>query len=439
VTNCTTTEIEFSSLKRRKVTTEFSGGEITSDGGALLLREADRQLGLMKQVAGVVDDSRRQDMVQHSQLSILRQRVYGLALGYEDLNDHQELRRDSAIQTAVDCLGQLASAPTLCRMENAVSRESAVAIHKVMVEQFIDSFDQPPKELILDFDATDDAVHGNQQGKFFHGYYDRYCFLPLYVFCGDQLLVSYLRPSNIDGAKHSWAILALLVKRLRQQWPEVKIIFRGDSGFCRHRILNWCERNRVDYIVGLSRNERLKKMSSDLRILSEGLYHYTKEKQREFDHFHYGAKSWGTKRRVIAKCEYSSKGENLRFIVTTPKGKPQRIYDKLYCARGEMENRIKEQQLGLLADRTSASYWWANQWRVILSGLAYILINHIRATALKNTELARAQVSTIRLKLLKIGGVIIRNTRRIRLLLSSSYPNQELFEQVAHQLRAQPG
>jgi len=439
VTNCTTTKIEFSSLKRRKVEAEFSGGEITSDAGALLLREADRQLGLLKKVASIVGDQRRQDMVQHSLDSMLRQRVYGLALGYEDLNDHQELRKDGAIQTATDRLGWLASAPTLCRMENSISREDAVAIHQVMVEQFIASFDEAPKELILDFDATDDAVHGNQQGRFFHGYYDRYCFLPLYVFCGDQLLVSYLRPSNIDGAKHSWAILALLVRRLRQQWPEVKIIFRGDSGLCRHQIFNWCERNRVDYIVGLARNNRLKAMSSDLRILSEELYRHTGQKQREFDHFRYGAKSWKTQRRVIAKCEYSDKGENLPFIVTSLKGNPQRLYDKIYCARGEMENRIKEQQLELLADRTSATYWWANQWRAILSGLAYILINHMRATALKKTELARAQVGTIRLKLLKVCGVIIRNTRRVRFLLSSSYPYQELFQQIAHQLRAQPG
>ena len=211
--------IEFSPLKRRKVEAEFSGGEITSDAGPLLLRQADRQLGLLKKVASVVDDRRRQELVQHSLLSMLRQRVYGLALGYEDLNDHQELRKDSAIQTAADHLHWLASAPTLCRMENAVSREDAVAIQRVMIEQFIASFDKSPRKLILDFDATDDAVHGNQQGRFFHGYYDHYCFLPLYVFCGDQLLVSYLRPSNIDGAKHSWAILALLVKRLRQQWP----------------------------------------------------------------------------------------------------------------------------------------------------------------------------------------------------------------------------
>ena len=426
-------------LKRRKVEAEFSGGEITSDGGALLLREADRQLGLMSQVADTVEDHRRQDMVQHSMLSILQQRVYGIALGYEDLNDHQELRKDSAIQTAVDRLGWLASASTLCRMENQTSRATAVEIHKVMVEQFIASFDKPPKKLILDFDATDDAVHGNQQGRFFHGYYDHYCFLPLYVFCGDKMLVSYLRPSNIDGAKHSWAILALLTKRLRQQWPDVKIIFRGDSGFCRHHMLSWCERNGVDYIVGLAGNSRLIKQSSDVRILSEGLYKYTGEKQREFDHFQYGAKSWGRTRRVIAKAEYSYRGENIRFIVTSLKGKPQNLYDKIYCIRGDMENRIKEQQMGLLADRTSASYWWANQWRVLLSSLAYILLEHIRSTALKKSELAKAQVWTIRNKLLKVGGVIIRNTRRIRFLLSSNYPYKELFERVAEQLQPQPG
>jgi hypothetical protein len=439
VTDCTTTKVEFSSLKRRKVEAEFSGGEITSDGGALLLRAADHQLGLMKRVSDVIEDPRRQELVQHSQLSMLRQRVYGVALGYEDLNDHQTLRSDSAIQTAVDRIGWLASAPTLCRLENSASREGAVAIHQVMIEQFIDSFDTPPKELILDFDATDDPIHGDQEGRFFHGYYDHYCFLPLYVFCGDQLLVSYLRPSNIDGAKHSWAILSLLVKRLRQQWPTVKIIFRGDSGFCRHRILSWCERNNVDFIVGLAGNSRLKEESNDLRILSEGLYKYTKQKQREFDSFRYGAKSWSKQRRVIAKAEYSHRGENLRFIVTNLKGNPQRLYDKVYCARGEMENRIKEQQMGLLADRTSASYWWANQWRVLLSRLAYILLEHIRSTALKKSELAKAQVWTIRNKLLKVGGVIIRNTRRIRFLLSSSYPYKELFERVAEQLQPQPG
>ncbi|MBT3844249.1 MAG: transposase [Gammaproteobacteria bacterium] len=256
-------------------------------------------------------------------------------------------------------------------------------------------------------------MHGDQEGRFFHGYYDHYCFLPLYVFCGDQLLVSYLRPSNIDGAKHSWAILSLLVKRLRQQWPTVKIIFRGDSGFCRHRILSWCERNNVDFVVGLAGNSRLKEKSNDLRILSEGLYKYTKQKQREFDSFRYGAKSWSKQRRVIAKAEYSH--------------------------RGEMENQIKEQQMQLLADRTSASYWWANQWRVLLSSLAYILLEHIRRTALKKSELASAQVWTIRLKLLKVGGIILRNTRCIRLLLSSSYPYQVLFQQVATQLQPRPG
>jgi len=435
VTNCTQAVFDFPVLKRRKVQAAFSGGEITSDGGALLLRQIDRRLGLMKAIDAVIPDPRNPDYITHTQLSLLRQRVYGLSLGYADLNDHKTLRNDPALQTAVDREQELGSQSTLCRLEGRTGRKAAVDIHKVLIDQFIASFDAPPDELMLDFDATDDPIHGLQEGRFFHGYYDHYCFLPLYVFCGDQLLVSYLRPSNIDGAKHAWAILALLTKRLRQEWPEVKIIFRGDSGFCRHRMLGWCERHDVKYIVGIARNKRLENVIEPAMQLVEQLLELTGEKQREFFRFHYAAGTWKQSRQVIAKLEVTDKGRNPRFIITNLEGDKQVLYDDLYCARGDMENRIKEQQMGLFADRTSAHYWWANQFRLLLSSLAYVLMEGIRRLGLKGTELARAQVGTIRLKLLKIGAVILRNTRRIRFLLSSAYPYQDLFAVVVARLK----
>lgn len=435
MTNCNQAVFEFPVLKRRKVQAEFTGGDITSDGGALLLRQIDRRLGLMKAVDAVIPDPRNPDYITHTQLSLLRQRVYGLGLGYEDLNDHKTLRNDPALQTAVDREQELGSQSTLCRLEGRAGRKAAVDIHKVLIDQFIASFDSPPGELILDFDATDDPVHGMQEGRFFHGYYDHYCFLPLYVFCGDQLLVSYLRPSNIDGAKHAWAILALLTKRLRQQWPDVQLIFRGDSGFRRHRMLGWCERHDVKYIVGIARNKRLEQKIEPAMQLVEQLFELTSEKQREFFRFQYAARAWKQPRQVIAKLEVTDKGRNPRFIVTNLEGNKQALYDDLYCARGEMENRIKEQQMGLFADRTSAHYWWANQFRLLLSSLAYVLMDGIRRLGLKGTELARAQVGTIRLKLLKIGAVILRNTRRIRFLLSSAYPYQDLFAVVVARLK----
>ena len=431
MTDCTQLAFEFPSLEKRKVQCEFSGGDITSDGGVLLLRQADRVTGLMKAVNAAIADPRDPTRVVHDQLSLLRQRVYALACGYEDLNDHQDLRGDPAIQTAVERTERLASASTLCRLEQRTGRAAAVALHAVLIEQFIASFEQAPKELVLDFDATDDPVHGQQEGRFFHGYYDAYCFLPLYVFCGEQLLVSYLRPSNADGAKHAWAILALLVKRLRQAWPKVRIIFRGDSGFCRWRMLAWCERHQVGYIVGIATNARLQRLvAPDVERAAE-CYRQTGQRVRWFKVFEYGAKSWDRKRGIIAKIEHLEKGSNPRFVVTNLTGLAQRLYESVYCARGEMENRIKEQQLGLFADRTSSHTWWSNQFRLLLSSLAYTLIEAIRRLALSGTQLARAQVTTIRLRLLKIGAVILRNTRRIRFLLSSAYPHKALFVHAA--------
>jgi len=434
VTNCTQKSFQFPVLNRRIVEANFQGGDITSNGGVLLLQQVDRRLGLNEAVARTLDDPRRQASIDHNSLSLLRQRVYALALGYEDLNDHETLRLDLAIQTALGRTEELASSPTLCRWENRADRETAGRMHEVIVEQFISSFNKAPKKLILDFDATADVVHGKQEGRFFHGYYDHYCFLPLYVFCRKQLLVSYLRPSKIDGAKHAWAILALLVKRLRQVWPQVRIIFRGDSGFCRWRMLSWCERNDVGYIVGIAKNKRLNALTAQLQRDARDCYAELGAKVRWFTDIQYAAGSWDRKRRVIAKLEHSGKGSNPRYVVTNLNGDGKTLYDKLYCARGEMENRIKEQQLDLFADRTSCHRWWPNQFRLLLSSLAYMLLEAIRRLALKGTELANAYVGTLRLKLLKVGAVILRNTRRIRFLLSSAYPYQRLFFQVAARL-----
>jgi Transposase DDE domain group 1 len=300
-------------------------------------------------------------------------------------------------------------------------------MHQILFDQFVGSFESVPSELTLDLDCTDDRVHGLQEGRHFHGYYYDFCFLPLYVFCGERLLVSYLRESNIDSAKHAWAILALLVKALRQRWPEVKITVRADSGFCRWKMLRWCERAGVNYIVGLAKNERLHGLSAKWQKRAERKYQRSGEKVRLFTQFQYKAQSWDRKRRVIAKAEHSIKGANPRYVLTNLEGRAQALYDEIYCGRGEMENRIKEQQLGLFSDRTSCHAWWANQFRLLLSSLAYLLLEALRRLGLSGTELARAQVGTIRLRLLKIGAVITRNTRRVRLWLSSSFPLQQLF------------
>jgi len=434
MTNCTMKIFEFPSLKRRKIEAEFSGGAITSDAGGIFLRESDSQLNLLEPVSKLFTDNRDQSKINHTTLEMLRQRVYGIALGYEDLNDHDDLRHDIALQTFVNKDKELASSPTLCRFEKTANREVAVGIHEQMVETFIDSFAENPKELILDFDATEDLIHGEQVGRYFHGYYGNYCFLPLYVFCGSKLLVSYLRTSDKDGARHAWAILSLLVKRFRQKWPNVRIIFRGDSGFCRHEILTWCERKNVKYIVGIARNKRLEYQLKPLVQVAKESFEETGEKQKLFTEFLYAAKSWANEKKIIGKAEHTKNGSNPRFIVTNIDGDSQYLYEKLYCARGDMENRIKEKQLGLFADRTSCHDWWQNQLRLLFSSLAYILMEHIRSTTLKGTIFEKAQVSTIRLKLFKIGAVIIRNTRRIRFLLSSAYPLQKLFSKIVEKL-----
>lgn len=430
MTDCTSSKYVFPAIKSRKIEVNFTGGDISSDGGSLILREADKRMSLLEDIAKLFPDKRDPSKVTHKIDTMLKQRVYGIALGYEDLNDHDTLRACPAMQTAIDSLGTMASSPTLCRFENSVDRKFIVETHKIMMDKFIASYDNPPRELILDFDATDNLIHGHQEGRYYHGYYRHHCFLPLYVFCNKKLLVSYLRTSDQDQAKHSWAILAILVKRLRQSWPNIRIIFRGDSGFCRHKMLDWCDKHRVGYIIGQAQNSRLNKILTPTMNKAKDAFSKTPIKQRNFVEFLYKAGSWSYERKIIGKAEVTANGENPRYIVTNLSGEPSELYEKIYCERGNMENRIKEQQLELFADRTSCHKWWPNQLRMILSGLAYTLVEYIRDKFLRDTELATAQVGTIRLKLFKIGAIIIRNTRRIRFLLSSSYPYQNLWESV---------
>jgi len=425
-------------MGNRSVKVDFDGGDISSDGGLFLLSEADKQMGLLPRVAEILDshDIRFEPMVRHSNLRMLRQRVHGIAAGYEDLNDHNELRHDINHQMAADSEEALASSPTLCRMENSRggNRKACLRISEVMVENFISSYSSAPEELILDFDATDDPVHGEQIGRFFHGHYDNYCFLPLYVFCGDQLVVSYLRPSSRAASTHAWTVLMMLVKRFRGHWPEVRIILRGDADFSGWKMLGWCDDHEVGYAVGFSGNKRLTRLSSRTIRKAEKAYNRSRSKAKIYNELYYAADTWDRKRRVIVKAEHNSQGPNTRYVLTNLAGAPKEIYEQTYCARGNMENRIKEQQLYLFAGRTSCHAWWANQFRLLLSSLAYILVEYVRRTALKGTRFGHAQAVTIREKLIKIGAVIVRNTRSIYLHLSSTYPYKAVFSRIVESL-----
>lgn len=403
---------------------------MTSDGGVMLLGEVDRKLGLLEAAAHCIADPRNPLLIKHQVRDMLRQRVYGLAQGWEDLNDHAALRLDVAMQTAVGVDREVASAPTLCRLEKWADRPTAWRLHGLLIDQFIASFKSAPAELVLDFDATDNPLYGQQEASFFNAHYDSYCYLPLYVFCGQQLLCAYLRPSDVDGAHHAAAILKLLVKRLRQAWPKVRIIFRGDSGFCRQRIINWCERSHVHYVVGLARNARLHRIVEYAELAVQAQYEETGVKQRLIDEFSYAAQSWPHERRVITRLEWGDQGANPRFIVTNLDGPAQWVYDTVYCQRGEAENRIKEAQVGLFATRTSCQVLRSNQLRMLLAALGYVLVERLRALALQGTALAVAQIDTLRVKLLKVGAVITRNTRRIRLYLASNWPSAPIFAQA---------
>jgi Transposase DDE domain group 1 len=431
---CTKNRIDFGRFGRRVIEADFGGGDLSSDGGLLLLRQVDGHLGLSRAAAAAIPDPRDPERIRHGLRDLLAQRLYGLCCGYEDLNDHKTLRDDVLMQTAVGRDEALASAPTFSRLENRATRAQAWALHGVLVDQFIASHDQAPEELVLDIDASDVPLHGNQELSQFHAYYDRHCYLPLYVFCGQAMLACYLRPSKIDGAKHAAALIKLLVTRLRKTWPNTRFVVRGDSGFCRRRLLQWCERSDVGYVIGLARNARLHAAVELAEAALADAYGASGAKQRLIGEFDYAAKSWPHERRVITRLEYGNQGTNPRFIVTNLPGDPVQLYDHLYCQRGEAENRIKEAQLDLFGTRASCSRFIANQFRLLLAALAYTLMQRLRALALRATELERASAATIRVRLLKIGAAIVRNTRRVRVMLASHHPLRELFAAAAARL-----
>ena len=431
---CTDGTIGFGRLGRRVIEANFEGGDIGSDGGVLLLKRVDERIGLSRAAAAVLSDPRDPTRITHTLRDLLAQRIYALCCGYEDLNDHDALRDDLLMQTAVGRVDALASSPTLSRLETRATRAQAAALHGVLVEQFIAGHKTAPSELVLDIDASDVPLHGNQELSEFHAYYDSHCYLPLYVFCGQAMLACVLRRSRIDGAKNATAVIKLLVQRLRRAWPETRIIVRADSGFCRQRLLRWCERSGVSYIIGLARNARLEARVRLAELMLADEYERSGTKQRLIDEFAYAADSWNIERRVITRLEHSCQGNNPRFVVSNLEGEAVQLYERLYCARGEAENRIKEAQLDLFGTRASCHRFAANQLRLLLAALAYTLMQRLRELGLKGSELERATAATIRSRLLKIGAAIVRNTRRVRVLLASHHPLRVLFLSAAQAL-----
>jgi Transposase DDE domain group 1 len=455
-TECNQFVFGFHPQKRREIRAQFDGGAITSDGGGLLLREVEKRIRILRQFAACFTDYRNPDLIEHPVEEMVAQRVYGLALGYEDLNDHEELRNDPLLAVLVEKADRgspvLAGKSTLNRLEltqETASRKERYkkmvldhgAVDRLLVDIFLAAQREEPKEIILDLDATDDPLHGKQAGRFFHGYYGHYCYLPLYIFCGEFLLCARLRPSNIDASAGSVEELKRIVAQIRSAWPQVRIVVRGDSGFCREELLAWCEAEGVDYVLGLAKNERLKLEIKKEMEEAKAPYQETGRAVRLFQEFVYQTrKSWSRARRVVAKAEHLEKGENPRFVVTSLSGEPwpaQALYEEHYCARGDMENRVKE-QLMLFSDRTSTHYLRSNQLRLYFSSLAYVLLQMLRRLALEGTELAKAQCSTIRLKVLKIGALIRITVRKVWVSLAGGYPYVALFRQVYEKLCALP-
>ncbi len=444
MTECNQTAFPFEAHFSRQVVARFDGSQMTTDGGALLLRAVDRKIGLLKRVTGCFRDAREPERVEHSLPELLAQRIYALALGYEDLNDHEELRRDPLLAVLAgkrELAEPLAGKSTLNRLELTPAGEpqgeryhkitySGEALDALLVEIFLEAHAKPPQEIVLDLDATDTPLHGQQEARFFHGYYGHYCYLPLYIFAGEHLLCARLRPSNQDASAGSVEEVARIVRQMRCRWPHVRIILRADSGFCREELMAWCEKHRVDYVFGLARNSRLRrKIARQLREAQQE-HRRTGKAARVFTEFFYCTrKSWSRARRVVAKAEYLEKGENPRFVVTSLDAQvwpAQKLYAQLYCARGEMENRIKE-QLSLFSDRLSTETLRANQLRLYFSSLAYVLVHALRRLALAGTEWATAQVETIRLRLLKIAAEVRLTARRIWVRYSRAYPWKALF------------
>ncbi len=442
----------------------FSGGKITSDGGGLLLREVEERRRVIGRFAECFTDHRDERSIEHTTQELVAQRVYGIALGYEDLNDHDVLRQDPLLAVLVgksDPNGEerarerdrgkaLAGKSTLNRLEltsGTVGEKERYkkialdekAVEKVLVELFLDAYEEAPERIVLDLDATDDLIHGKQEGRFFHGYYWNYCYLPLYIFAGEHLLAAKLRKSDIDGSAGSVEELERIVGQIRERWPVVQIVIRGDSGFCREELMVWCESNKVDYVLGLAKNDRLKKEIEDELAKAKAEYEKTGKEAREFKDFQYQTlTSWSRERRVVGKAEHLAKGANPRFVVTTLRMEDydaRRLYEKEYCARGEMENRIKEQQIDLFADRTSTATMRANQLRLWFSSFAYVLMSELRRIGLKGTEMEHAQSGTIRTKLLKIGAQVKISVRRVLIAMASGCPYARIFEQALANLK----
>jgi hypothetical protein len=442
------------------VVARFDGGTITSDGGGLLLRQTDQRIHLLARLADCFTDGRDPEKIEHPLQQLLAQRVYGLALGYEDLNDHDQLRSDPLLAVMAGCADvtgeqrrkeedrgkPLAGKSTLNRLEQ--SREKAdryckinyevKAIDELLVNIFLESHSEPPTQIILDLDATDTPLHGEQEKRFFHGYYDSYCYLPLYIFCGDHLLCARLRPSNIDASKGSAWEVRRIVRQIRERWPGVRIVLRADSGFARQRLMGWCERHGVDYVFGLARNERLREEIPEALQQAQTEFAATGKAARVYVDFTYQTReSWSRARRVVAKAEYTTDKENPRFVVTSLEATEwgaQALYEQLYCGRGEMENRIKE-QLTLFSDRMSTAKLRSNQLRLYLSSAAYVLVHALRRLGLSATELAKAQVETIRRKLLKIGAQVRVTVRKVWVSMASGYAYAGLYQAVYERLR----
>lgn len=452
MTQCNQSSFEFEAHFSRTVVADFNGGAITTDAGALLLRETDVRIGLLGRLSACFTDFRSQDRCRHSVEQMLSQRIYGLALGYEDLNDHDQLRHDpllTMLSGKRESSAALASKSTLCRLERTPAtgaeqdrsrkvRYEAPAIDRLLVDLFLESKATPPTEIIIDLDATDTPLHGQQEGRFFHGYYDHYCYLPLYTFCGDQILGVRLREANQDGSAGSIDEVRRIVAQIRERWPAVQIILRADSGFCRESLMRWCEKTSVDYVFGLARNEVLRRLSRKAMWEAAEEAKRTGKASRVYTEFRYRTqKSWSRSRRVIAKAERIDGKDNPRYVVTTLSGskwQARQLYEQCYCARGEMENRIKE-QMCLFADRMSAETMRANQLRLYLSAAAYVLVEALRRLALQGTELAEAQVDTIRLRLLKIGARVRVTVRRLVVSMASGFAAKHQFWQPWEALR----
>jgi len=453
-TECNPALFEFAPVEGRQVVAAFDGGAITSDAGALLLGETDRAIRLTERFTACFSDTRAVELVEHQVATLVTQRVVGIALGYEDLNDHDELRHDPVLAVLAgkleakrsDC-APLAGKSTLNRLElgrseptryHKISHDPA-AIERLFVDVFLEAHRRAPEQITLDLDATDDPLHGHQEGRFFHGYYNCYCYLPLYVFCGRHLLAAKLRRSNIDSSAGAVDEIARIVAQIRLRWPRVRILLRGDSGFAREALMAWCEANRVDYLFGLARNERLEEAIKAELLMAAVESVRTGKSARCFKDFMWSTlDSWSRHRRVIGKAEVTGGEANPRFVVTSLKPAEvggQHLYERIYCARGEMENRIKECQLDLFADRTSTATMRANQLRLWFASMAYVLLCALRRIGLAHTQFAQATCGTIRLRLLKLGGLVRISVRRIKVAMASACPFQHEFSLAHARLR----